>query len=881
MRFANRVLLCALAIFLLAAVASAQTKRLENDPRNQSPSVGTGGPEGGPTGLFTIYDGSTLRKGEYTFSIAYSNFDRDPGNADITDSPISFNVGLSDHLELFFKSNLYRGIKANNPQNLSGFYLPNSRGFFSSTLTGSGPAIILAPSGPNVGTLVGTAVFRPPFCPGCVPGTDPLTVYYNAGQPFVGYPFTGGIGPNFGLGPGFIGTQFGFPGFSTALGPPVGGGSNFGSASVYPGVGAPGGSILPGIVLATVQLPCTALTGNCRPPGSPGPLNPIVVPITYTTEPSYLPDAPFLNRIYGESSFTNFVAGAKWRWTGPNNPFGVGVIPFYRWYPDRAGTASGFNQMQRGAGPGGNIGDFGLVLFADGRLSKSVNLSANMGYIRNSNPKGPAGDTLLDRPDEWIAGIGVDFPVNKHFQPIGELRSTKYLGGTRNAFHNNPVEFLVGVKIYPKRWWGLAGWYRRALNDQRFKNFNTVDASTTIAQITNVCVLNPGAITPCVAGVNGTLITVPGTSRISTSAGQPLGFVPSSDPYGFGAQLWFGHRNSREPSILPNQPPVASLAASTATITLPCPPETTSSTCPTAASATVNLTTTASDPDGDTLLYTYTVTGGTVTGTGANVTWDLSGVGPGTYTASVEVDDGCGCITASSTTVTIAACPDCHPILVCPTVSVECPSEGNQGTPVTFMAKYTPGTPAVSPTYNWTVSAGTITSGQGTDTITVDTANTGGQTITATVELGGLDPSCGRTASCSTPIKGPPPVCRKFDEYGNIRFNDEKARLDNFAIQLQNEPTAQGYIIGYGSCDAEGQTRANRAKDYLVNTRGIDGSRLMVVDGGCMPELKVELWICPSGSAAPTPSTDGAVSPCPDCKKYKPTRRGRGRRGEE
>ncbi|HEX9630389.1 MAG TPA: hypothetical protein VF961_10235, partial [Pyrinomonadaceae bacterium] len=121
MSFANRVLLCALALFILSAVASAQTKRLENDPRNQSPSVGTGGPEGGPTGLFTIYDGSTLRKGEYTFSIAYSNFDRDPGNADITDFPLSFNIGLNDHLELFFKTNAYRGIKANNPQNLSGF----------------------------------------------------------------------------------------------------------------------------------------------------------------------------------------------------------------------------------------------------------------------------------------------------------------------------------------------------------------------------------------------------------------------------------------------------------------------------------------------------------------------------------------------------------------------------------------------------------------------------------------------------------------------------------------------------------------------------------------------------------------------------------------
>jgi hypothetical protein len=72
MRLANRVLLCALAIFILASVASAQTLRNENDPRNLSPSVGTGGPVGGPTGLFTIYDGSTLRRGEFTFSIAYS-----------------------------------------------------------------------------------------------------------------------------------------------------------------------------------------------------------------------------------------------------------------------------------------------------------------------------------------------------------------------------------------------------------------------------------------------------------------------------------------------------------------------------------------------------------------------------------------------------------------------------------------------------------------------------------------------------------------------------------------------------------------------------------------------------------------------------------------
>src|SRR5687767_1851172 len=160
MRLANRVLLCALAIFILASVASAQTLRNENDPRNLSPSVGTGGPEGGPTGLFTIYDGQTLRRGEFTLSIAYSNYDRDPGDVDIADIPISFNVGVNDHLELFFKTTAYRGIKVNNPINLSSFYLPNSQVFCGSVLC-SPAAIVLSPSGPTVGTLAGTAVFRP------------------------------------------------------------------------------------------------------------------------------------------------------------------------------------------------------------------------------------------------------------------------------------------------------------------------------------------------------------------------------------------------------------------------------------------------------------------------------------------------------------------------------------------------------------------------------------------------------------------------------------------------------------------------------------------------------------------------------------------------
>src|SRR5687767_7872512 len=142
MRLANRALFIALTMLILVFALSAQTLRPEEDDRNQAPAVGTGGAPGGPTGLFTVYDGSTLRRGEYTFSIAYSNFDRDPGNVDITEVPVSFQIGLNDYLELFFNTDAYRAIKVNSPRNLSSFYLPNSQVRIGNSLVVP-PAIVL------------------------------------------------------------------------------------------------------------------------------------------------------------------------------------------------------------------------------------------------------------------------------------------------------------------------------------------------------------------------------------------------------------------------------------------------------------------------------------------------------------------------------------------------------------------------------------------------------------------------------------------------------------------------------------------------------------------------------------------------------------------
>lgn len=50
-------------------------------------------------------------------------------------------------------------------------------------------------------------------------------------------------------------------------------------------------------------------------------------------------------------------------------------------------------------------------------------------------------------------------------------------------------------------------------------------------------------------------------------------------------------------------------------------------------------------------------------------------------------------------------------------------------------------------TYNWTVSAGTIVEGQGTNGISVKAAK--GDVVTASVEIGGLPAGCGNVASAT------------------------------------------------------------------------------------------------------------------------------------
>jgi hypothetical protein len=92
--------------------------------------------------------------------------------------------------------------------------------------------------------------------------------------------------------------------------------------------------------------------------------------------------------------------------------------------------------------------------------------------------------------------------------------------------------------------------------------------------------------------------------------------------------------------------------------------------------------------------------------------------------------------------------------ILCPSISVTCPDYAEEGT-ISFTSNVAAGDPQPEFTYHWAVSAGTIVEGQGTNSIKVDTKGLAGKTVTATVEVGGMDSACAKTASCSTPIIPP------------------------------------------------------------------------------------------------------------------------------
>lgn len=96
------------------------------------------------------------------------------------------------------------------------------------------------------------------------------------------------------------------------------------------------------------------------------------------------------------------------------------------------------------------------------------------------------------------------------------------------------------------------------------------------------------------------------------------------------------------------------------------------------------------------------------------------------------------------------------------------------------------------------------------------------------------------------------PKARLIDEFKQAPSGYVKMIMDTFYIELANDPSAQGYIINYGT-DREVTVREGQIRNAIA-FRKFDASRITMVRGGFFPTVKTELWIVPPGAESPLPT---------------------------
>ncbi len=199
-------------------------------------------------------------------------------------------------------------------------------------------------------------------------------------------------------------------------------------------------------------------------------------------------------------------------------------------------------------------------------------------------------------------------------------------------------------------------------------------------------------------------------------------------------------------------------------------------------------------------------------------------------------------------------------------VTVDAPSTVSDSELITFSANNVGGAPDEALKYNWKVSPSeaVIMSGQGTPTITVDSSGLGGRKVKATLDVstGFNDEACRQTVSVETAVKEPDlltPKRYQCDEFELENLDAFKARIDNCVIRVQTEPDGQLYVIIYPGTDRVSLTRntfektAARAREYLIETRNVDPSRITIVQGPTRPRTAVQVWVIPPGAPLPVP----------------------------
>jgi hypothetical protein len=188
----------------------------------------------------------------------------------------------------------------------------------------------------------------------------------------------------------------------------------------------------------------------------------------------------------------------------------------------------------------------------------------------------------------------------------------------------------------------------------------------------------------------------------------------------------------------------------------------------------------------------------------------------------------------------------------CPTLDISGGGMPEPGKPLSFTAHIDTKGKELKLKYNWLISGGEITAGQGTLTITVKSLTS--ENATATIEVEGFPEGCPNTASETGPICSCIVLSILIGEFSIPASQINKEGLDELVNNLQENPNAQGYVIEYfkrGTPQRVVKQKIQKTTDYLVNKKQLEKDRVTIlIDVGNTQNL-TKLWIVPPGAAMP------------------------------
>ncbi len=189
----------------------------------------------------------------------------------------------------------------------------------------------------------------------------------------------------------------------------------------------------------------------------------------------------------------------------------------------------------------------------------------------------------------------------------------------------------------------------------------------------------------------------------------------------------------------------------------------------------------------------------------------------------------------------------------CPKISVYSPISVKAGEEMVFTVNVS----GSNLTYNWSISAGTIESGQGTTTIKVNTTGLAGQSVTATVELGGLPLKCASVSSSTSSIDAAPETeLHLSGNYNTTRAFATEAELFAGDIMSGNYilESPKAVVFLYPGKTAAALTAIRNMTAILKAAfakKGLKAPMYSIITAGKRAQTAYEMWIVPEGGKMP------------------------------